>query len=109
MRAALQNSDACIDYGAVLSSDINPSDPSLVDITDENDMPSNARIEEYGYASDSDLDDDDEGTPSIPTADARPRKDWPARVSTSPPKISVANQPKDDDERVLYHPPDFYI
>ncbi|KAG6369513.1 hypothetical protein JVT61DRAFT_14311 [Boletus reticuloceps] len=41
----------------VLSSDINPSDPSLVDLADDHDIPSNARIDEYGYGSDSDLDD----------------------------------------------------
>ena len=47
-------------YGAtVLSTDIQPSDsdPSLVDLTDDKDVPSHARIDEYGYGSDSDLDD----------------------------------------------------
>ncbi|KAI9458726.1 hypothetical protein HD554DRAFT_2317107 [Boletus coccyginus] len=41
----------------LLSSDINPSDSSLVDLTDDNDVPSSARIDDYGYGSDSDLDD----------------------------------------------------
>ncbi|KAF8546791.1 hypothetical protein OG21DRAFT_1490813 [Imleria badia] len=41
----------------LLSSDINPTDPSLIDLTDDNDVPNNARIDDYGYGSDSDLED----------------------------------------------------
>ena len=47
----------------MLSSDVNPSDPSLVDLTDDHDVPSNAQIEEYGYGSDSDLEDCDDLIP----------------------------------------------
>ena len=48
----------------VLSSDINPSDPSLVDLTDDNDVPNSARIDDYGYGSDSDLDDCNDPIPA---------------------------------------------
>jgi hypothetical protein len=81
----------------VLSSDISPADPSLSDLTDANDVPSHVRIDDYGYGSDSDLDDDDE-EPRIPLADTEPPKVESATVSTTPPKIRVTTQPKDDDE-----------
>lgn len=60
-------------------------------------MPNNVRIDEYGYASDSDLDDDDE-EPSNPVVDTEAPKDQPAVVSASPPHIRVTTQPKEDDE-----------
>ncbi|KAF8546932.1 hypothetical protein OG21DRAFT_1490677 [Imleria badia] len=41
----------------LLSSDINPSDPSLIDVTGDDDIPSSARMDNYGYDSDSDIDD----------------------------------------------------
>jgi len=48
----------------VLSSDINPSDPSLIDLTHDSDVPSNAGIDDYGYGSDSDLDDCNDPIPA---------------------------------------------
>ncbi|KAF8554150.1 hypothetical protein OG21DRAFT_1484930 [Imleria badia] len=59
----------------LLSSDVNPSDPSLVDLTDDHDVPSNARIDDYGYGSDSDLDDCDD---PIPATQSEARKKLPA-------------------------------
>ncbi|KAF8546933.1 hypothetical protein OG21DRAFT_1490678 [Imleria badia] len=50
----------CIDWNPVLSSDKNPSDPSLIDFTDDNDVLSNAWMDDYDYESDPDLDDSDE-------------------------------------------------
>lgn len=44
----------------MLSADIDPSDTSLVDVTGDNDIPSDAPIHEYGCESDSDLDDCDD-------------------------------------------------
>ena len=81
----------------MLSSDVNPSDGSLSDLTDANDVPNHVRIDDYGYGSDSDLGEDDEG-PSIPIADTEAPKDEAATVSTTPPQISVTTQHKDDEE-----------
>ncbi|KAI9458729.1 hypothetical protein HD554DRAFT_1691639 [Boletus coccyginus] len=50
-------------HSLVLSTDIDPSDPSLVDLTDDNDVPTSARIDDYGYGSDSDLEDCSDPTP----------------------------------------------
>ncbi|KAI9458730.1 hypothetical protein HD554DRAFT_2029541 [Boletus coccyginus] len=68
----------------LLSTDINPSDPSLVDLTDDNDVPSSARIDDYGYASDSDLEDllSDDGSESVSSdmfvmSPEQPRTDEP--------------------------------
>jgi len=55
---------AFMDGIPVLSSDINPSDPSLVDLTDDNDVPSSAHINDYGYGSDSDLNDCNDPIPA---------------------------------------------
>ncbi|KAF8546942.1 hypothetical protein OG21DRAFT_1490669 [Imleria badia] len=63
------------------SSDVNPSHPSLIDLTDDNDVPSNAWPDEYGYGSDSDLDDCNE---PIPATNSEAPKDQSA--------------PKDDEE-----------
>lgn len=88
----------------MLSSDINPSDPALSDITDANDIPSNVQIDDYGYGSDSDLDDDDEDEDDdgelvpIPVADREPPQNQSAIVSASPLQISVTSQSKDIDE-----------
>ena len=71
----------------MLSSDINPSDPSLSDLTDANDIPRSVPIDDYGYRSDSDLDDDD-GEPPVQSA----------TVSTSPPQNRFTFQPENDDE-----------
>ena len=49
-------------------SDVNPSDPSLVDLTDDHDVPSNAQIDDYGYGSDSDLEDCNDPIPTTPEA-----------------------------------------
>lgn len=80
-----------------LSSDINLSDPSLSDLVDDNDVPNNLLIDEYGYASDSDLDDDEED-PLVPNVKTETQKDQPATGSTAPSQISVITQSKDDDE-----------
>lgn len=44
----------------MLSLDIDPSDPSLAELSDDDNVPSDIQIENYGYGSDSDLDDDDD-------------------------------------------------
>jgi hypothetical protein len=82
---------ALIAIYTVLSSDINPSDPSLIDLTDDNDVPTDAQIEEYGYGSDSDLDDCNDLIPEAP-------KDSTATLSDSPSKRSYETKAKDDDE-----------
>ena len=79
----------------MLSSDINPSDPSLIDLTDDNDVPSNAGIDDYGYGSDSDLDDCDD---IIPVANVEAPNRRSATLSTSPSKIGAKTRSKDDDE-----------
>ncbi|KAG9308235.1 hypothetical protein JVU11DRAFT_12253 [Chiua virens] len=68
----------------LLSSDTNPSDPSLLDLTDENDVPNNLRIDDYGYESDSDLDECND-----PVENVEKSKDQTA---------TTKNQLKDDDE-----------
>ena len=78
----------------MLSSDINPSDPSLVDLWDDSDIPSNARIDDYGYESDSDLDECDDPDP---VANPEAPKDHSATLAMSPSSTSVETQPKDDD------------
>ena len=79
----------------MLSSDINPSDPSLIDLTDDNDVPSNARIDDYGYGSDSDLDDCDD---IIPVANIKGPNRQSATLSSSPCKISAKARSKDHNE-----------
>ena len=76
----------------MLSSDVNPSDGSLRDLTDANDVPNHVRIDDYGYGSDSDLDEDDEEA-TIPVSGTEA-----TTVSTTPSQISVTTQPKDDEE-----------
>lgn len=94
-----KNGSRCIQRHAVLSSDIHPSDPSLSDLTGDNDMPNNARIDEYGYASDSDLDDDEEeGEPRVRIVETEALKDRPGMVFVIPSRINVVAQAKDDDE-----------
>ncbi|KAG9310050.1 hypothetical protein JVU11DRAFT_10093 [Chiua virens] len=41
----------------LLSSDVDPSDTSMFDLFDENEVPNDLRIDDYGYGSDSDLDE----------------------------------------------------
>ncbi|KAF8124559.1 hypothetical protein EV363DRAFT_1435290 [Boletus edulis] len=41
----------------LLSTDIHPSHPSLADLADDHDIPGSAPVDEYGYESDSDLDE----------------------------------------------------
>jgi hypothetical protein len=76
----------------VLSSDINPSDPSLIDLTGDNDIPSNAHIDDYGYESDSDLEECDD---PIPVANPEAPKYRSVASSTSP--GSAETQPGDND------------
>ena len=79
----------------MLSSDINPSDPSLIDLTGDNDIPGNARIDDYGYESDSDLDEYDD---PIPVANPEAPKDQSTAPPTSPSEGSAEAQPKDPNE-----------
>ena len=72
--------------------DANTSDGSLSDLTDTNDVPNHVRIDDYGYGSDSDLDEDDEKA-TIPITDTEA-----TTVSTTPPQITVTTQPKDAEE-----------
>lgn len=85
---------------SVLNSDANPSDLSLVDLTGDNDVPKDAGVEDYGYESDSDLDDesdndldDDPGPVANPTS----LKDQSA-LPTSPSKVGAKTYHKDGDE-----------
>jgi hypothetical protein len=78
----------------VLSSDINPSDPSLIDLTGDNDIPSNAHIDDYGYESDSDLEECDD---PIPVANPEAPKDQSVASSTSLSGDSAETQPKGND------------
>ncbi|KAF8554151.1 hypothetical protein OG21DRAFT_1509305 [Imleria badia] len=77
----------------LLSSDTNPSDPSLIDVTGDNDIPSNAPIDDYGYESDSDLDDCDDNIDPVTNHEAP--KD---QSDASPPKASAELQSKDSNE-----------
>ena len=77
----------------MLSADISPSDPSLIDLTDDNDVPNNARIDDYGYGSDSDLDDCN--NPVVP---AETLRDQSATLSTSTYKTGSETRSKDDNE-----------
>ena len=74
----------------MLSSDINPSDASLIEIVGEDDIPSNAPMGDYGYESDSDLDDSDDLDPV-----ANPEIPKDQFVASSP---STETQPKDSNE-----------
>lgn len=77
----------------MLSSDINPSDPSLIDLTDDSDVPNNARIDDYGYDSDSDLDDCNE-----PIVNTETSKDQSATLSKFTDRMGYQTQSKEDDE-----------
>ncbi|KAI9458727.1 hypothetical protein HD554DRAFT_2298928 [Boletus coccyginus] len=79
-------------FSDLLSSDIYLSDPSLVDLTGDNDIPSDARVGEYGYESDSDFDDRDD---LIPAANPEASKDHSAASSTSTSQVNTETQPKD--------------
>ena len=83
---------SCSLFYPVLSSDINPSDSSSIDLTDDNDVPGHARIDDYGYASDSDLDDCND-----PVVDAE-MTEQSATISPSTAKMGSRTQSKDDDE-----------
>lgn len=78
----------------MLSSDINPSDSSLIDLAGDNDIPGNAHIDDYGYDSDSDLEECDN---LIPVANPETPKDQSVASSTSPCEDSAETQPKDND------------
>ena len=77
-----------------MSSDTNPSDPSLIDLTGDNDVPSNAHIDDYGYESDSDLEECDD---PIPVVNPEAPKDQCVASSASPSEGSAETQPKDND------------
>lgn len=79
----------------MLSSDINPSGPSLVDLTGDNVIFSDARMDDYGYASDSDLDDCDD--PILVTSPETP-KDHSALSLTPTSKANTETQPEDGTE-----------
>ena len=86
----------CVQRCLVLSADVNPSDGSLSDLTDVNDVPNHAQIDDYGYGSDSDLDDDSDPVPI--QADKEGSKKKSATASRSSLKISITTQRRDDDE-----------
>ncbi|KAF8546793.1 hypothetical protein OG21DRAFT_1527598 [Imleria badia] len=75
----------------LLSADINTSDPSLMDLTGDNDIPSSAPMHDYGYESDSDLDDCDE-----PVLEAS--KDQSPASPVTPPELIPETQRKDGNE-----------
>ena len=75
----------------MLSSDVNPSDPSLIDLTNDNDVPNNGRINDYGYGSDSDLDDCND-----PVAETPKNQSTTSPISTRKPGSKI--RPKDADE-----------
>lgn len=79
----------------MLSSDINPSDPSLMDLTGDDDIPSSAQIDEYGYESDSDLDDCDDTVPAI---NHEVPKGYPATPPSSPPKVKASAETRHGDD-----------
>ena len=78
----------------MLSSDVNPSDPSLVDLTGDNDIPNSAHVDDYGYESDSDLEEYDN---PIPVVNPEAPKDESVASSTFPSEGSAETQPKDND------------
>ncbi|KAI9458728.1 hypothetical protein HD554DRAFT_2224609, partial [Boletus coccyginus] len=78
----------------LLSSDTSPSDPSLIDLMDDDDVPNNARIDDYGYGSDSDIDEYDD---PIPVANPEAPKDRAVASPISPSQVSES-QPEDDNE-----------
>ena len=77
----------------MLSADIDPSDTSLVDVTGDNDIPRDALIHEYGYESDSDLDDCDD--PSAVT-NAVALKDRSRASPATLSKVSAETKHKND-------------
>ena len=81
----------------MLSSGIIPSGPSLVDLTGDNDIPSDTRIDDYGYASDSDLDDYDD---HIPAANPETPKDHSVVSLTSTSEVNTKTrlEPEDSTE-----------
>ncbi|KAI9458725.1 hypothetical protein HD554DRAFT_1692103 [Boletus coccyginus] len=76
------------------SADINPSDPSLVGLTADNDVPSDARVDDYGYESDSDLEDSDA---TVPVTNPEAPKDQSAVLRGTPSNASAETRSKDDD------------
>ena len=81
----------------MLSSGTIPSGPSLVDLTGDNDIPSDARIDDYDYASDSDLDDCDDPIPAV--ANPETPKDHSVVSLTSTSKVNTTEtQPEDGTE-----------
>ncbi|KAG6377270.1 hypothetical protein JVT61DRAFT_15053 [Boletus reticuloceps] len=63
----------------LLNSDMDPSDSSLVEFIGDDDVFGSAPIDDYGYETDSDLDDYDD---PIPVAIAKPSKSRSATLST---------------------------
>ena len=79
-----------------MSSDINPSDHPLIDATDDDDdIPISVPMDDYGYESDSDLDDIDD---LDPVANPETPKDQSVVSPTSSPKASAEIQLKDGSE-----------
>ena len=72
----------------MLSPDTNSSDPSSIELTGGNEIPCRARMDDYGYESDSDLDDCDD---VMPVAKLKPP------VGTSASNTGVKTQPKERD------------
>lgn len=65
----------------------------MVDLMADNDVPSNARIDDYGYESDSDLEDSDAAVPAI---NLEAPKDQSAMLRGTLSNISAETQPKND-------------
>ena len=61
----------------------------------DDDVPYNARVDDYGYGSDSDLDDCDD---PIPVANPEALKDQSAVSPISASEVSVESQLKDGNE-----------
>ena len=76
----------------VSSSDTNPSGPSVVDLTGDNDTPASAQVDDYGYESDSDLDDCDE-----PVLE-EPKGHFTSSSLISPSEHGAVTQPENSDE-----------
>ncbi|KAF9237962.1 hypothetical protein BU15DRAFT_62810 [Melanogaster broomeanus] len=76
-------------------SETKPSDPFLVDIADSDEVPSSIQMDDYGYDSDSDLDDEE---PPTAVVDAESVNRQSASPSASCPQIDPTAESKDDDE-----------
>ncbi|KAG6369515.1 hypothetical protein JVT61DRAFT_14313 [Boletus reticuloceps] len=84
----------------LLGADVNSSDPSLVDLMGDNDVPSSVSMDDYGYEDDSDLDNCDN---PIPGTDPDGVKNRSVGSQTFRSQVSVETRPKDGNNS-LEHP-----